>query len=131
MVRDISEKNKGPLLTNSKPESFLNPHLQCNGECYVCEDNIPPHNDVPNLCGRKSKEPTEDFIKVESKPYWLIPKDVDDFLRNYPSDGVRIKYDKLLESLPEKADLEKLIDFQVPDKFRREMEEKYLEGAKK
>lgn len=58
----------------------------------------------------REKEPTDDFIKVESKPYWLIPKDVDDFLRNYPSDGVRIKYDKLLGGLPEKAELEQMID---------------------
>lgn len=32
---------------------YLNPHLKCNGECYECEDNIPSHGSVPNLCGRQ------------------------------------------------------------------------------
>lgn len=39
-------------------ENFLNPHLQCDGECYRCEDNIPSHGNAPNQCGRQqSKEP--------------------------------------------------------------------------
>lgn len=51
----------------------------------------------------KGKEPTEDFLNI--CPWCGLERD-----------KIRVF----------KADLEKLIDFQVPDKFRREMEEKYL-----
>ena len=49
--------------TESKPSTkYLNPQLQCDGECYSCADNIPSHGNVPNQCGRqqlKEKESTE------------------------------------------------------------------------
>ncbi len=45
---------------------------------------------------------SQDFYVVKCPPNKLIPQDIDYFLRNYPSDGVRIKYDRLLESIVKK-----------------------------
>lgn len=57
-------KKNIPLTDSKLVESneYLNPHLQCNGECYECDDDIPPHGIAPNQCARqqrKEKEPTD------------------------------------------------------------------------
>ena len=49
----------------------LNPHLQCDGECRDCTDNIPSHGSAPNQCGRKSDSKPE---IIKSKLYCSICK---------------------------------------------------------
>jgi len=84
-------------------------HLTDVSYCNICKEFA--HNIGYGSECIIEKESTDDFLKVENKPYWLIPKDIDDFLRNYPSDGVRVKYDRLLENLPKKIDLEFLFKY--------------------
>lgn len=108
--REISELKQdmldfGSIQYNIKREiSELKEVLQELVSCYEMEHMIETGL-LEKLDGEK--EPTEDYdinkIReyVKTKGYFLV----------------------------EMADLEKLIHFQAPSKFRREMEDKYLEDA--
>ena len=89
---------------------WLNPHLQCNGECYNCEDNIPSHGSVPNQCKRQledGKKRKDDDVRVKTQGGQITPSD------SKPSEPSELEYnlEQIMHPFPDEYGLNKVREY--------------------
>ena len=74
---------------------FATEKIEIDPDLYeYCSEQMDLMIDDLRIFGKK-----DDFYQIKSISYKEIPPDIDEFFRNYPSDGIRIKYERLLEIL--------------------------------